>query len=119
MFDWDEFKVLATRLKAENNEASQRTAISRVYYAIYWNARNYLVKTGYRYDRNKSAHKQIWDEYLYKRDLESIGIGKKGKELHGYRIKADYHGEIRRLPDVVEDSFDVAEKVMNELGKFQ
>lgn len=43
MFDWNEFKTLAEKLKDEKDEASQRTAISRLYYAIYWKARIQIV----------------------------------------------------------------------------
>ncbi len=117
MFDWNEFKKLAEKLKDENDEASQRTAISRLYYAIYWKARIQIVSKGYRYDRYKSSHKQIWNEYLSKSDLDNQDIGKKGKELHEKRIKADYEDEIRKLDDLVEDSFLVADEILAVLKK--
>ncbi len=117
MFDWNEFKILAEKLKDEKDEASQRTAISRLYYAIYWKARIQIVSKGYRYDRNKSSHKQIWNEYLNKSDLDNQDIGKKGKELHSYRIQADYYNQIRRLEDLIEDSFDVAKEVLETLKR--
>ena len=117
MFDWNEFKILAEKLKDERDEASQRTAISRLYYAIYWKARIQIVNKGYIYDRYKSSHKQIWNEYLNKSDLDNQDIGKKGKELHKKRIKADYFEEIRKLSDLVEDSFLVADEILKTLKK--
>lgn len=117
MFDWNEFKILAEKLKDEKDEASQRTSVSRLYYSIYWKARNQIESRGYIYDRNKSSHKQIWDEYLNKNDSDNQDIGKKGKELHKYRIQADYYNHIRRLKDLVEDSFEVAEEILETLIK--
>ena len=38
-FDWDQFRQLAEELRQRNDEAAQRTAISRIYYAFYWRAR--------------------------------------------------------------------------------
>ncbi len=117
MFDWNEFKILAEKLKDEKEEASQRTAISRLYYAIYWKARIQIVSKGYIYDRYKSSHKQIWNEYLSRADLDNQDIGKKGKELHEKRIKADYFDEIKKLGDLVEDSFLVADEILETLKK--
>jgi len=111
MFDWNEFKILAEKLKDEKDEDSQRTAISRLYYAIYWKARIQIVGKGYRYDRKKPSHQQIWDEYLRKGDLDNQDIGKKGKELRDNRTKADYYNEIIRLKDLVEDSFLIADEI--------
>jgi len=112
MFDWNEFKILAEKLKNEKDEASQRTATSRLYYAIYWKARLQIISKGYRYVRNQSSHKQIWDEYLRKSGLDNQDIGNKGKELHKNRIKADYFDEIKKLNDLVEDSFLVADEIL-------
>ena len=117
MFDWDEFKILAEKLKDEKDEASQRTAISRLYYAIYWKARIQIVRRGYIYDRNQSSHKQIWNEYLRKSDLDNQDIGNKGTALHKNRIKADYFDEIKKLGDLVEDSFLVADDILEALTK--
>ena len=39
MFDWNDFKTLAEELRQRNDEAAQRTAISRVYYAVYHRAK--------------------------------------------------------------------------------
>ncbi|MGH9946633.1 MAG: hypothetical protein ACRD6X_05475 [Pyrinomonadaceae bacterium] len=117
MFDWNKFQLLAEELRNKDDEASQRTSISRLYYAVYWKARNHLVNNGYQYDRNKSSHKQIWDEYMADMENENKIIGKKGKELHRYRIQADYYDSIDKLINVVEDSFAVAEDVSDRLSK--
>lgn len=39
IFDWDDFRSLAEELRERETEAARRTAISRVYYAVYWKAR--------------------------------------------------------------------------------
>jgi uncharacterized protein (UPF0332 family) len=47
MFDWDDFLVLAKELAQNNDEASLRTSISRIYYAVYWKVRIQLEKEGF------------------------------------------------------------------------
>ena len=55
MFDWNDFKTLAEELRQRNDEAAQRTAISRVYYAVYWRARNFLESEAFTL-RNTKHH---------------------------------------------------------------
>jgi len=43
-FDWNTYKDLAEELRLRNDEASKRSAISRLYYSVYWKARNLLEK---------------------------------------------------------------------------
>ncbi len=54
---------------------------------------------------------------MNKSDLDNQDIGKKGKELHENRIKADYEDEIKKLNDLVEDSFLVADEILAILKK--
>ena len=49
--------------------------------------------------------------------MDNQDVGKKGKELHEKRIKADYQDEIRKLDDLVEDSFLVADEILAVLKK--
>lgn len=56
MFDWNDFKTLAEQLRQSESEASKRTAISRIYYAVYWNARNLLENEGYLIRQYEGSH---------------------------------------------------------------
>ena len=45
-FDWTEYARLAEELGTRADEASLRTAISRAYYSVYHQARDYLLGEG-------------------------------------------------------------------------
>ena len=45
-FDWTEYARLAEELGTRPDEASLRTAISRAYYSVYHQARDYLLAEG-------------------------------------------------------------------------
>lgn len=59
IFDWNDFYTLAEELNRREDEAAKRTAISRLYYAIYWEARNLLEDEGFIFRQNDSSHRQI------------------------------------------------------------
>ena len=66
MFDWNDFKTLAEELREREDEAAKRTAISRIYYATYWQARNYLESEGFLLRIYEGSHTQIWNEFKRK-----------------------------------------------------
>src|SRR5438552_14010258 len=45
-FDWNDYARLAEELPTRKDEASLRTAISRFYYSVYHQARDYLLDKG-------------------------------------------------------------------------
>ena len=116
-FDWDEFRRLADELRERDDEAARRTAVSRIYYAIYWKARNLLEAEGFIFRQFESSHLQVWEEYKLKgRTNRAIGIS--GKVLRDNRVSADYSAEIEDIEKLVEDSFMLAEKILTYLNKF-
>lgn len=117
-FDWNEFQELAEELRQKGSEASQRTAISRVYYAVYWNARLYLENEGFILQQIEGSHTQIWKEYK-NRGRTHKAIGYWGSELHKKRLKADYEADLEDISTLVNDSFDIAEKVLRYLKQIQ
>jgi uncharacterized protein (UPF0332 family) len=76
-FDWDDFRKLAEELRKREDEAAKRTAISRLYYAIYWRARILLEDEGCVYRRGEQSHQQIWQEFR-NLDIAAERIGKSG-----------------------------------------
>lgn len=106
-FDWDEYRKLAEELRLKNDEASQRTAISRIYYAIYWRARTFLEKEGFIFRQYDSSHRQIWDEFK-DRGRTFSGIGNSGDRLRRNRVEADYFSEIPNITALLERSFELA-----------
>lgn len=109
-FDWDEFRKLAERLRESESEAAKRTAISRIYYAVYWRARiNFLEDEGFVFRQNDSSHRQIWQEFKNRgRTFQAISIS--DSKLHLFRVEADYYSEIKDIDGLVEKSFVLAEK---------
>lgn len=78
-FDWNDYQKLAEELRQRNDAASQRTAISRIYYFVYWRARNFLEDEGFIFRQNDSSHRQIWDEFK-NRGRTFAGIGMAGRQ---------------------------------------
>ena len=119
MFDWNDFKTLAEELRGRETEAAKRTAISRVYYAVYWQARNFLENEGFLIRQYEGSHIQIWNQYKQKSGQTNKAIGRFGSELHRFRVQADYIAEIKDIKQLTEDSFQIAEKISAYLQQIE
>jgi len=119
MFDWNDFKILAEQLRLQETEAAKRTAISRVYYAIYWRARNFLESEGFLIRQYEGSHIQIWNQYKQKAGQTQKAVGRFGSELHRFRVQADYIAEIKDVERLTEDSFQIAEKIIVYLEQIE
>ncbi|HSK73194.1 MAG TPA: hypothetical protein VK892_15960 [Pyrinomonadaceae bacterium] len=115
-FDWDAYKDLAEELRHREDEASKRSAISRLYYSVYWKARNLLEKE----EPNLSvppdnAHTFVWRKFLGK-GITRKTVYKDGTRLKEYRKDADYEPGIENLAEAVEASFIIAERILKTLN---
>ena len=108
IFDWNEFRKLAEDLRQNETEAAKRTAISRIYYAVYHRAKNYLENEGFQFRQFESSRRQIWDEFKDK-GRTFIAIGNTGDRLRANRVKADYIAEIEDVDFLIKRSFELAE----------
>ena len=117
-FDWNEFRELAEELRKSDNEAKQRTAISRIYYAIYHQAKLHLESEGFIFRQFESSHRQIWDEFKDK-GRTFAAIGNTGDRLRANRVKADYISEIEDIKFLLERSFQLAENVFFYLQQIE
>lgn len=118
-FDWSTYKNLAEDLRTNGDEASKRSAISRVYYAVFHHAKHYLIDVeNYNYSENKEPHAQVWNEFISK-GKTFRAIGENGRRLRNTRNDADYRDEIVKLDDVVETSFRTANNVLTYLQQVQ
>ena len=118
-FDWNDYYSLAVDLRASPNEDCLRSAISRVYYSVYCQARNYLIaQCGLVIRDNNSVHSVVWNFYKTRGGTFSA-IGLTGRKLHSNRVDADYKDELERLDDLVEESFQFADKVLSYLAQLQ
>lgn len=108
-FDWADYGSLAQKLRVDTDEASQRTAISRLYYSVFHQARLYLEGEGVIFSTmGPGSHQQVWKEFQ-QRGRSHRAIGSLGGQLQKYRVQADYFDQIGKLDEVVKDSFKNAE----------
>lgn len=117
-FDWDEFRKLAEQLRQSETEAERRTAISRIYYAVYHRAKTYLEREGFQFRQFESSHRQIWDEFKDK-GRTFAAIGNTGDRLRANRVKADYISEIENIDFLVKRSFELAENAFVYLQQIE
>ena len=111
-FDWNDYYLLAERLKQGDEEASRRSAISRAYYSVYRQARNYLVICGVNIPETGSVHKFVWNHYRSAGGKTFSAIGINGDRLHRNRTRADYDNEVESLNESVGESFRYATNVL-------
>lgn len=113
-FDWRKYLELAKQLSGlqsagYSQEASDRTAISRAYYAAFCWARNYAEQHfGFRRTGRGEDHRLLRD-YLKKRIPE---IASNLNKLRGWRNASDYEDEIPGLRNKVRASIRLADKVI-------
>jgi hypothetical protein len=115
-FDWNQYRVLAEELRGRDDEAARRSSISRLYYAVYWQARLHLEEDGFTRTLNEGSHRQVWNAYR-NRGRTHRGIGLNGDRLHQNRVQADYVADIARLQDMLNESFQLADKVRSYLDQ--
>jgi len=70
-------------------EAAERTAASRIYYAAFIYSRDLMETWGCSFTEN-AVHTQVAEGLKASRELELVRIGKKISELHDERKRADY-----------------------------
>ncbi len=116
-FDWSTYKDLADELRLRDDEASKRSAISRLYYSVYGKAKNLLVVE----DPNinvpaENSHAFVWRKFLNKGHTRRT-VQRDGTRLKNLRVNADYEPEVQSLEENVEFSFVLAERLIETLDK--
>jgi uncharacterized protein (UPF0332 family) len=104
MFSWKEYLSLAHVLAASlDNEAAQRSAVSRAYYAAFHAAR-VLVESDATgpLSQFEGAHQAIWRS-LERGPKVRKRIATSGKRLCDYRRQADYENNVAGLAAMVQE----------------
>lgn len=124
-FDWNDYLEIAKDLKTKtdgqavsnSNEALQRTAISRAYYAMYHLALNYAkTKLGY-VSPNQNGGNQFHSDIRshYKKQMASSDYQEVGKILfllHSSRVNSDYKADgIGNVKSLLSSSILQADKI--------
>jgi len=86
-FDWTGYLDLAESLAGlAGDEAAQRSAISRAYYAAFHRGRDFLDRKTPTVPRDGSAHVEVRNRLA----VDSRGVAQDLRRLHGWRKNADY-----------------------------
>jgi uncharacterized protein (UPF0332 family) len=116
-FDWDDYRKLAEELKLRSDEAFWRTAVSRLYYAVYWKVRLHLEERENVIVPEKDAHAFVWKRFNGGGPTRQA-ICSYGKRLRDRRNQADYESKTFDS-NVVEEAFAYARNVLTHLGQIQ
>ena len=118
-FDWREFLKLAQDLHGGLNlrcsqEAAQRSAVSRAYYAAFCYARNYAEsRLGFQRTGTGRDHK------LLKEHLRNLGqpwdeVADDLADLQQWRGFCDYDDEVAGLEILASNAINTAQKVIQQ-----
>ena len=77
-FDWSSYLDLADELAAFTEEAAQRSAISRAYYAALGKAREFLEHDGRAFTSTENIHYLVWQALFDSEDDRRYYIGVDG-----------------------------------------
>lgn len=120
MFDWADYLTLAERLASSSDEASQRSAISRAYYAAFHAAARYVARTKPEVEipRDGRKHQVVWtalkDGTRQERGAKAWGI-----KLRGKRTQADYELVGLSFPRDAAFALEAARGVVDNLRAAQ
>ena len=119
MFDWNRFLALAERLAAlADDEAAQRTAISRAYYAAYHATSAYARSRGIL--GGTHSHRRVWDAFAGTADADRANVGAIGGILSRRRQAADYRSPFPGdLAGSVRDAIIEARAVIEALERLR
>lgn len=103
-FDWEEFAELAAWLPGQRaDEASQRTAISRAYYAAYHAASTFIRRHALYASHLQLSHRLVWLLIRQSGGPHSAEVANLGNDLKAARVWADYRDSFADdLPGDVE-----------------
>jgi hypothetical protein len=96
-FQWNEFLDVAKYLYTygqENphiNEAANRCAVSRSYYAAHCYLRNYANIKGTNFSTSANAHGEVIEYFAKNQDPNMRKLGQKLLQLLKWRINSDYN----------------------------
>ena len=106
MFSWTEYLRLATELSRHADEASQRTATSRAYYAVFHAATLHARANGYA----ERSHGRLWKMYQADPDENAKRLSLLGNQMKMARENADYKEDVSRVGDAMQQQLLDAHK---------
>lgn len=116
-FGWLDFMDVATVLADRGDEASQRSAVSRSYYAIFHTAQLVLELHDAEYAsmRTRDSHQQVWDRLGALRFKQAKSAVRSGRTLLRYRKDADYHLEVGQWARRTQEALELGNRTLGSL----
>ncbi|BBM69563.1 hypothetical protein RmaAA213_14090 [Rhodothermus marinus] len=117
-FDWLSYLDLARVLAGQSNvshlqEAANRSAVSRAYYAAFCFCRNYAEQhLGFQRSSLAAEHAQL-RKHLSKRNKGKVASDL--NKLRQWRNQCDYDDSVNRLHQMVRNSIRLAEQVILQI----
>ncbi len=117
-FDWSEYLALARTLQNQQNEATQRSAISRAYYAAFCLAQRKIGRqeNDPAEDQDAGSHEIVWKFFRSSHSVAARKLGEDGFRLKRLRTRADYSDNFTGLAAHATDSIRLAEAIIRRLG---
>ena len=117
-FDWREYLALAQFVQTQTGvdfgeEAAQRCAVSRAYYAAFCMARNHAqVQTGFVPSRKAEDHRALAD-HLRKHGHTSEAV--RLDRLRQWRNQCDYNDNVTNLSQLVDLALKQANDIIDRI----
>ena len=127
MFNWDDFRTLAKRLAASDDEDSLRSSISRSYYAAYHTAeefcRDFRVPTPPpaigAANKKDTQHSRVISALENHPNARIQKSGRLLAELRKWRHRADYQSNLEGdLRDIVRMAIAAADAIIDAFDAF-
>lgn len=115
-FDWSTLLALAEELCHRDEEAAQRTAISRSYYYVYHLGRRRILDNGFPFSRGVDTHKQVWEKFGNDPDPRCQSLKALAKILQDKRSRADYEDEYAKLTEDCTAVLEMAKQFATKLN---
>ena len=122
-FNWPEYFSLAQELTGQTTvsagqEARQRAALSRAYYATFCQARNHLRdKEGHALPAGGQIHAYVRDQFMNSTDPLRNQIGHDLNRLRIDRNKVDYDDSVPTLGTMITRDMTLAQQALLALAK--
>jgi len=122
--NWIDYIALSRSLVLRGFEASERSAVSRAYYAAFNLSRRWLELNAMPID-NRGAHERVWRAFSNAAPASAATrpkwerIGALGHALRLLRNQADYADEVPGLRREALAAVDTAEQIVRLLGELE
>lgn len=119
-FDWSEFLAVARHLQGQSGpgyseEAANRTAISRAYYAVFGRVCEFAeANLGFRRAGSGRDHRSL-REHLYHQGGQWPAIADDLNDLRQWRNLCDYGPDVQNLQILVMDAIRRAEQILRQI----